>query len=149
MQDNELQQHLEKMIAGDQIALGHILSLYEKPIYNHLLRLTRNNDDAAHLLQDTFVKMYTKRDQIDPASNFKNWLYKIATNTAYDHFRKERREQLISFDDEDDVAETIETEAAYTTVEQEIMKHDLEQALEDIQPHYRNILLLYYREGFS
>lgn len=139
---------LQKMVAGDQEAFEEILYAYEKPIFNHLLRLTRNPDDASDLLQETFIRLYNKRAQIDISNNFKNWLYKIATNIAYDYFRKKKREKLVSLNDED-AFETIGQEESYSNLEREIAERDLESALGEIRIPYRNILLLYYRERFS
>jgi RNA polymerase sigma-70 factor (ECF subfamily) len=138
---------ITKMISGDQEAFEEILYVYEKPIFNHLIRLTGSRDDAADLLQETFIRVYDKRSQIDPRGNFKNWLYRIATNLAYDYFRRKKRENLVSIDDEN-LSETIEAELSYTSLGQEIAVIDLENALIGINPHYKNILLLYYKEGF-
>lgn len=139
---------LEKMITGDQVAFEQILLIFEKPIFNHLLRLTKNSHDASDLLQETFIKVYSNRSQIDTTNNFKNWIYKIATNVAYDFFRKKKRENLVSIDDEA-LSETIAPELSYDRLESEITVIDLENSLREIQPHYKNVLLLYYREGFS
>ncbi|MEN9613911.1 MAG: hypothetical protein RLZZ347_218 [Candidatus Parcubacteria bacterium] len=139
---------LKRLIAGDPKAFEEILTQYEKPIFNHLLRLTQDYDDASELLQTTFIKVYTKRSHIDPAGSFKNWLYKIATNVAYDFFRKKKREQLVFLDDES-VFETIEGDTAYSTIDTEIAVHDLKEALVKIRPHHRTILLLYYKEELS
>lgn len=143
-----LSDQLKQMIDGDQHAFEEILFNYEKPIFNHLIRLVGSRDEAADLLQETFIRLYTKRAQIDTEGNLKNWLYKVATNIAYDHFRKKKRENLVSIDDEA-LSETIETKLSYTNLEQEIATIDLESALQKIRIHYKGILLLYYREGFS
>lgn len=147
-QQSKLKIQLEQMIAGDPKAFEEILYAYEKSIFNHLRRLTGNSDDAADLLQETFVRLYKKRGQIDVSNNFKNWLYAIATNIAYDHFRKKKHEKLIFIDDESEL-ETIGQETSYTTIDLEILEHDLESALREVRTHYRNILLLYYKERFS
>lgn len=147
-QKNSPQVDIPGLISGDQSAFEQVLSAYEKPIYNHLIRLAGSTDDAADLLQETFIRLYDHRSQIDPDGNLKNWLYKVATNIAYDWFRKKKRENLVSLDGED-LSETIEAQLSYTNLEQEIATIDLENALREIRPHYKNILLLYYREGFS
>lgn len=136
------------MISGDPHAFEVILSAYEKPIFNHLIRLTGGVDEASDMLQETFIRLNNKRSQIDPDGNIKNWLYKVATNLAYDHFRKKKRENLVSIDT-DDLSETIVSQLSYTSLEHEIATLDLERALRELRPHYKNILLLYYREGFS
>ena len=145
---NNIRPQLEKMISGDLLAYEAILLEFEKPIFNHLIRLTKDSDIASDLLQETFIRLYNNRSKIDIDDNFKNWLYRVATNIAYDYFRKKKRENLVSIDDEA-TSETIEFEISYSSLDKEILGIDLENALDDIRPHYRNILLLYYREGFS
>lgn len=139
---------IAELALGNLQAFDAILDQYQKLIYNHLIRLTGSSDEAADLLQDTFIHLYNKRSQIEPNGNLKNWLYKVATNIAYDYFRKQKRESHLSIDQED-TSETIEAALSYTSLEHEIRTIDLENALHEIRPHYKNILLLYYREGFS
>jgi RNA polymerase sigma-70 factor (ECF subfamily) len=148
MDDETLKKLLTRVTSGDIEAFELILSFYEKSIFNHLLRLLGDRDEASDLLQETFIHLYKNRANIDTDSNFKNWLYKIATNIAFDHFRKKKREKSISLDDES-ASETFETGLSYSNLEQEIAEHDLKAALEGLRPNYRNILLLYYREQFS
>lgn len=144
----DLKPQLERMISGNLLAFEEILSIFEKPIFNHLIRLVRDYDIASDLLQETFVRLYQNRSRINATDNFKNWIYRVATNIAYDYFRKKKRENLVPIDDEI-LSETIEKESAYSSFEREILSTDLESALKEIRPHYRNVLLLYYREGFS
>ncbi len=135
-------------IATDEHVFEEIVRTYEKPLYNHLIRLTGNVDEAGDLLQKTFIRLYNWRDRIEKDGNLKNWLYKVSTNLAYDFFRKKKRENLAPLNDQAD-DETIYPELTYSSLEHDISVIDLENALREIEPHYKNILLLYYREGFS
>lgn len=140
---------VETLVTGDIAAFEVILTRYEKAIWNHLRRLTGSTEDATDLTQETFIKLYQKRHLVDPAGNFKNWLYRVATNTAYDAMRKKHHIIEVPIDNSDESPETIPPELAYSITEEKILSHDIEQALSKITPHYRNILLLYYREGFG
>jgi RNA polymerase sigma-70 factor (ECF subfamily) len=73
---------------GSLAAFEKILYLYEKPIFNYICRLTRQKEDAEDLTQQTFIKLYKSLKSINLDKSFKSWLYKIATNTTYDWFRK-------------------------------------------------------------
>jgi len=134
---------------GDMGALSAIISAYQPAIYNHLYRLVNNPDDAADLAQETFIKLYKNRLKIDLDKSFNAWLYKIATNTAYDWFKKRKShpEDLI-IDDENLNFETIEAERSYYQMT-EIDRVALDMALEEIKPAARNLLLLHYQQGFS
>lgn len=134
---------------GGLSAFDNIVSFYQPAIFSHLYRLLNNADDAADLAQETFLKLYKTRDRINPTDNFKSYLYKIATNTAYDWLKKKRRhpEDLI-IDDDDANFETIEAKLSYYQLAP-LETLGLNLALDKIKPAYKNILLLYYQQGFS
>lgn len=145
---NELDSHIINAVKhGDLAALEQVILYYQKPIFNHIYRFTSQKDDAADLTQETFIKLYKNRKFIDPDLNFRAWLYKIATNTVYDWLKKKKRHSEILFAEEDEI-ETNVSEAAYYSIETaELM--DIEMALEKIKPQYKNVLILYYQQGFD
>jgi len=134
---------------GRLSAINMIISAYERAIFNHLYRLVDNDDDAADLTQETFIKLFKNRHKIDPTQNFNAWLYKIATHTAYDWLKKKKRhpEDLL-IDDDCFNFETIEAKQSYYYMS-DINKIDLDMALSKIKPTANNILHLYYQQGFS
>jgi RNA polymerase sigma-70 factor (ECF subfamily) len=134
---------------GNLKAFDALISFYQKAIFNHVYRLVNNTDDAGDLVQDTFVKLFKTRERIDSEANFRSYLYKIATNTAFDWLKKKKsqKEDLI-IDDENVNFETIEADQSYYKLE-ELDRVGLEIALDKIKPKYKNLLLLYYKQGFS
>ena len=76
---------------GDQAAFTELVELYSERIYNLGLRILKNPDDAADILQETFIAVYEKIHSFDGRSNFFTWLYRIATNFALMKLRKEKR----------------------------------------------------------
>jgi RNA polymerase sigma-70 factor, ECF subfamily len=56
-----------------------------------LRRLTRDEDTAADLCQDTFVSAWVHLSELHDASTFKAWLCRIATNLALDHIRRKEK----------------------------------------------------------
>jgi len=77
---------------GQVEAYNLLVSRWEKRVYNYLLRITRNREDALDLTQDVFLKAYQNLRKLDDASRFAPWLYRIAHNEAYSMFRKRRPE---------------------------------------------------------
>ena len=150
MEKEQLQideQTLTLVKQGDLKAFNKMMGIYQKAIFNHLYRLTGSKDDAADLAQDTFFKVYKKHQTIDPAQNFKAWLYKIATHTAYDWFAKKKRQNEMFLPDENEL-ETIDQNLPYYRIE-EANRLDLEAALNKLKPSYQTAIILYYREGFG
>lgn len=130
--------------AGDLEAFEYILSFYEKAIYNYCLRILKNSPNALDATQETFIKVFIHRKEIDPEKNIKTWIFTIATNTAYDFLRSKKRKQEVSLDEEN---ETIANIKAYYP--QEGLLSDVEKALEEINSEYKRVLLLFYQQGFE
>jgi len=133
---------------GELKAFDFIVSFYQTAIYSHLRRLVNNHDDALDLTQDTFIKVYKNRSTIDLDKNFKSWLYKIATNTAYDWFKKQKIRPKQEEITEATEFETIDSNPSYYNVEQ-LNILDLTEALKALKSDSENILRLYYQQGFT
>src|SRR5579872_7007998 len=86
----------ERLVAqarkGDVEAFNHLVSRWEKRVYNYLLRLTGSPDDSLDLGQDVFLKAFQNIRKLDDTARFGPWLFRIAHNEAYSHFRKRRPE---------------------------------------------------------
>lgn len=73
----------------------HLLSSwfedYQAALFRYLVRLLDDQERAADLLQDTFMRALTALSAQPPPENPSAWLYRIATNLAYDALRRRRR----------------------------------------------------------
>jgi RNA polymerase sigma-70 factor (ECF subfamily) len=76
---------------GDRAAFAQLVERYQQPLGSYLWRLTRDRDLALDLTQDTFLRAYRGIGATLPGLQVRAWLYRIATNLAYDHFRRQRR----------------------------------------------------------
>lgn len=85
-------QRLEQARRGDTAAFESLLRQYERPLYGYIYRLMSGNaDDAADLLQETFIKVYRALARIPADVNFPAWLYRVARNCCLDEMRRRRR----------------------------------------------------------
>ncbi len=78
---------------GDPEAFGQIVRRYGDGVLGYLIRMTGDKQQAEDLFQETFKRVHEKSDTIR-GSGFKSWLYKVATNVAYDGFRKDNKVEL-------------------------------------------------------
>jgi len=69
-------------------AYNVLVSRWEKKIFNYLLRLVRNPEDAMDVSQDVFLKAYQSLRKLENPARFGPWLYRIAHNEAYSLLRK-------------------------------------------------------------
>jgi RNA polymerase sigma-70 factor (ECF subfamily) len=82
---------IAKAARGGVEAYNLLVSRWEKRVFNYLLRLVGNRDDAFDLTQDTFLKAYQKLGTLADQARFAPWLFRIAHNEAYSFLRKPRR----------------------------------------------------------
>jgi RNA polymerase sigma-70 factor (ECF subfamily) len=83
---------IQQAARGGVEAFNLLVSRWEKRVYNYLLRITANREDALDLTQDVFLKAYQNLRKLDDPGRFAPWLYRIAHNEAYSMFRKRRPE---------------------------------------------------------
>jgi RNA polymerase sigma-70 factor, ECF subfamily len=128
-------------------AFEKIVSFYERGVFSYIYSSVSHVQDAEDLTQETFIRLYKNLNSIDTDKNFKAWLYKIGMNVMYDWFRKKnRRQELFLIDDETHQFETIDEKDPYWLVEN---AQQLESALSKLKPTQKQILLLFYYQGFS
>jgi RNA polymerase sigma-70 factor (ECF subfamily) len=77
---------------GDVEAFNLLVSRWEKRVFNYLLRLVRNREDALDLSQEVFLKAYQNLGKLEDAGRFGPWLFRIAHNEAFSLLRKRKPE---------------------------------------------------------
>ncbi len=85
---------VEKFKVGDRTAFKELVLKYQKEIYFLAYRMVLNKEDAADVVQETFVQVFRKIHQFRSASTFKTWLYRVAINKCKNFLRtlkKDRR----------------------------------------------------------
>lgn len=80
-------------IAGDIHALQTLFAEFQSQLKSYLYRLVTDRNDVDDLAHDTFIKAFTKISTFNQEASLKTWVFRIATNLAYDHLRKLKRWQ--------------------------------------------------------
>jgi RNA polymerase sigma-70 factor, ECF subfamily len=93
---------MAELAGGRDAALNALMSRHGERLYHYLIRLVRDESEAADLAQETFVRVYQNRTRFKADGKFSTWLYAIATNLARDHFRKLARRPQVSLQAEDE-----------------------------------------------
>jgi RNA polymerase sigma-70 factor (ECF subfamily) len=83
---------IAKARRGDVEAYNLLVSRWEKRVFNYLLRLVSNREDAMDLSQDVFLKAYQNLRKLDDPVRFSGWLFRIAHNEAFSLLRKRKPE---------------------------------------------------------
>ena len=125
MNENELKVLIEKMKGGDRESFNQIFRRYYKPLTRFCVRFVGDDDQAAELVQDLFVKLWTNREKLTVNASFESYMLRAVRNSAITYINKERSHndvnERIYTDDSDatDPSETLQSnnlEASYQKV---------------------------------
>lgn len=148
-------QLIAKARSGNEGAFRTLLEKYQRPVFSICFRMVRNRDEASDLAQDAFIKVFSMLERYNPSYAFSSWLFKITSNLCIDHLRKRRIETFAM--DEPLNGEKGEIRRQYEAPdldpEQEMIKKEkmtrLGEAIDQLPPHYRIMLILRHQENLS
>lgn len=89
-----------RLASGHDAALNDLMERHGGKMMNYLIRCVQNEDAAADLAQETFVRVYQNRGKFDSRRKFSSWLYTIASNQVRDHFRHKARHPEMTMEDD-------------------------------------------------
>ena len=88
-------------------AFRYIVQTYSERLYWHIRRIVRIHQDADDVLQNTFIKVWSKLSTFEGKSSLYSWMYRIALNEALNHLKKN---QKYSLDDPEEFAQLLEAD---------------------------------------
>ena len=123
-------------LGGDDQAFGVLVLRYQGPVFNAILRMVRDRDDATDLTQSAFFKAHRELARFDDRHKFFSWIYRIAINEALNHLKRNRRQEPL---DGDWASEDRDPERTLVGSETSRLVQD---ALMRISPDSRAVLIL-------
>ena len=82
---------------GNEDAFSELVAVHRDPVYNTVLSIVQNFEDAEDLSQDVFIRVFHAISNFGGNAALSTWLYRIAVNTALDHLRKKKRQKRFAF----------------------------------------------------
>jgi RNA polymerase sigma-70 factor, ECF subfamily len=145
LEDAEL---LNRFQSGDETSFYVLFERRHKEIYTHCFRMcSRDAEKANDACQDTFVKVFTRKDLFTDATNGRAWLYRIASNTCLNQLRYDRRHPTDQLEDNVNSFDP-QMQPDFGT-EQESLRSSLETAIAKLPIELREPFLLREMEEFS
>lgn len=136
-------------VADDEF--GTIFESYHSTIYAYVLRMVANADDAYDLTLDAFVKAYRAWPTRPLDLKVEPWLYRIATNTCLDEFRRRKIVRWTPLDVFNAVFHP--KQVAPDNPERETVRNEeadlIRAALDRLPDKYRAALILREYQGMS
>jgi len=154
LSDQEVVQHA---VLGRDAAYRELVRRYQRPVFSLIYRMVRDRELAEDLAQETFVKVLNAIGSYRPEFKFSSWIFKIANNAAIDQLRR-RSLDTLSLDGSPhaETAEAIEAttlqvgdgrENALDEVANRELGGQIEAAIAQLRPEYRNCILLRHVDG--
>ncbi|EHQ87974.1 RNA polymerase sigma factor [Desulfosporosinus youngiae] len=125
--------HLEKLFAEETIR-------QQKNYYRLAYSYTKNPEDALDIVQESIYKALSSLHTLKDPHSMKTWFYRILVNTSLDFLRKQKNVEVM--DEEFLESHLPEKEPAYPDL-------DLQEALAQVPPMYRNIIVLRFFEDLT
>jgi RNA polymerase sigma-70 factor (ECF subfamily) len=79
---------------GDEQAFSRLFCIFHQELADYVLRLTKSLPMTEEIVQDVFVKIWTRRDQLHEVVNFRAYLFVISRNYTFNVMRGEARRAL-------------------------------------------------------
>lgn len=93
---------VEQFRRGDPVAAERLIVKYQNRIYNVVLKICADPDDAAELTQETFVKILENLGKFEGRSSFYTWAFRIAVNLTLNYCQRNARLAVQSLDSEEE-----------------------------------------------
>jgi RNA polymerase sigma-70 factor (ECF subfamily) len=144
---------IERSRGGDRAAFDQLVSKHQQRAYQYAYRLTRDPEEAADVVAESFIRMYKALDNFKGDSAFTTWMYRIATNCFLDIRKKKRSKPAISLEA---TVQTSDGEVAYQFEDTSASPHDeaertetmsaVQDAIELLPEYQRAIIIMYHAE---
>ena len=133
--------------AEEHALFTELYATYSTPLYNYIYRLVGDREQAADLLQETFVKVYRALHNLPEGAGRTPWIYRIATNTCYDVLRRRRLISWLPWTRDEGMPEPAAEDGDLD--ERYALRENVQDALRLVPPSLRAPLLLHTVHGFS
>lgn len=141
--DNKIEALIQGCIRGQRDS--------QKALYKHFygyamsicLRYSKNSEEATEVLNDGFMKVFTKIKKYDATKSFKGWIRKIMINTALDNYRH----NLKHYYNQD--LETTQQSAAQENILSNMSYQEIVTMVQQLSPAYRAVFNLHVIDGYT
>ncbi|MGB3152496.1 MAG: RNA polymerase sigma factor [Maribacter sp.] len=139
---------LQSCMEGKQCAQLEVYNRYYKAMFNTAIRIVKNSAEAEDVMQESFLKAFTKLHTFKGEVAFGAWLKRIVINNSIYHYRKQQKKNEVALEDimykvEDN--EGITSDHVFTDQKaQKVM-----ETMKRLKDNYRISLTLHLIEGYD
>lgn len=132
---------------GDKSAFNSVFQQYNQKLYFFALGYLKSDKDAEELVQETFLKIWERKEYINPELSFQAYLFKIAFNFIQkkliqkmndEEFKHNLAEELVQFDSQ-----------TSNMVNYHFLLQHINQLIDQLPPRQKEIVELRKLQGYS
>jgi RNA polymerase sigma-70 factor (family 1) len=147
LKDEDERVFVRLIVQGNEAAFEQLYELYKDKIFAFAFALSKSKDVAQEIVQETFVRLWEKRDQINPDISFNGYIKKITYHLVIDFFRKVKLDVKLQQKLQENMQEL------QHTFEDDLIGKDLnklyQQAIDQLPTQKQKIYLLSRQQQFS
>ena len=148
--ESDTQQIAVGLRRGDVVVLEALVEQYQYRLVRYLIYLLGRRDGVDDLVQETWLRVLERGGSYDGHSRFEPWLFRVARNIALDALRKRPMNSLDSNEGGGDRSPPASGDASpYTLVARTQDAERLADAVQTLEPVYREALVLRFQEDLS
>ena len=128
-----------------------LVQRYQQRVIGVARALVHNADDAVELAQETFIRAFQNLPGFEGRSSFSTWLYRIASNLAIDWRRREGRYVVAHGEEAENELRKIPSGQgdSFREMARDETSRKVREALKELTPEHRQVILLREMEGLS
>ncbi len=139
-------QVIAEIRAGDTARFEELVRRYQARVFATVRRYSRHEREVEDIVQEIFVKTYTRLDSWRGEAPFEHWLMRLAVRTCYDALRSHRRNREMPVTDLTDEEEDWISKQASGTAdvgkEAEAARTLVSKVLDQLSPAHRLVITL-------
>lgn len=135
-----------RVLAGDVEAFAVLVDRYQDGFAQYAAQMTGSADDAADIIQESFVRGFRFLRHCDNPANVKGWLFRIVSNQCKTHLSRRGRRKTVPL--ENGAALPAPEDPARDVMVSDLQKH-VHRAMQELPPDQREALVLKYVQDRS
>lgn len=143
IEEKELYKLLDSCRKGNRNGQDRLYKEYYGYSMSICLRYSRTREEAVEIVNDGFVKIFTRLDMYSKGLSFKGWLRKVMINSAIDYFRRNEK-HYHSLD-----ISHVPYASSSESVLDKLSAEEIVSAIQLLPPSYRMVFNLFVIEGYK
>ena len=135
---------LQKSVRGDRKSQEKLYRQFYGFAMGVCVRYTQSRDEALEIVNDSFLKVFTKGDQYDSKYPFKAWFRRIIVNTALDFYRSQQKHYF-----HENIEEAYEVSSNDSSPLSQLNYEEIIMLIQRLPSGYKMVFNLFVIDGFS